>query len=96
MTQKIGVGLLEYAGKIWNTADTLRGAGIKESKWPTYMMPFFARMMLEFQRGGEMMFRDYQNTRFSVAKRQAEALKDKASVTEVHALHRRTINKCQQ
>ena len=47
MTQKIGAGLLEYAGKIWDTADTLRGAGIKESEWPTYMMPFFALMMLE-------------------------------------------------
>lgn len=47
MTQKIGAGLLEYAGKIWDTADTLRGAGIKESEWPNYMMPFFALMMLE-------------------------------------------------
>jgi type I restriction enzyme M protein len=47
MTQKIGAGLLSCADKIWETADTLRGAGIKASEWPSYMMPFFALMMLE-------------------------------------------------
>ncbi len=47
MTQKIGAGLLAHAETIWKTADTLRGAGIKESDWPAYMMPFFALMMLE-------------------------------------------------
>jgi type I restriction enzyme M protein len=47
MTQKIGAGLLSCADKIWETADTLRGAGIKASEWPAYMMPFFALMMLE-------------------------------------------------
>lgn len=47
MTQKIGAGLLSCADKIWETADTLRGAGIKASDWPSYMMPFFALMMLE-------------------------------------------------
>jgi len=39
--------LLSCAEKIWGTADTLRGAGIKASEWPSYMMPFFALMMLE-------------------------------------------------
>lgn len=47
MTQKIGAGLLSCTEKIWDTADTLRGAGIKASEWPAYMMPFFALMMLE-------------------------------------------------
>jgi type I restriction enzyme M protein len=47
MAQKIGAGLLSCADKIWETADTLRGAGIKASEWPAYMMPFFALMMLE-------------------------------------------------
>ncbi|NMM08705.1 MAG: N-6 DNA methylase [Polaromonas sp.] len=47
MTKKIGAGLLSCADKIWETADTLRGAGIKASEWPAYMMPFFALMMLE-------------------------------------------------
>lgn len=47
MTQKIGAALLSCAEKIWATADTLRGAGIKASEWPAYMMPFFALMMLE-------------------------------------------------
>lgn len=39
--------MLACAEKIWETADTLRGAGIKASEWPGYMMPFFALMMLE-------------------------------------------------
>lgn len=39
--------MLSCAEKIWGTADTLRGAGIKASEWPSYMMPFFALMMLE-------------------------------------------------
>lgn len=47
MTQKIGAALLVHANKIWDTADTLRGSGIKASEWPSYMMPFFALMMLE-------------------------------------------------
>ena len=47
MAQKIGAALLEHAETIWKTADTLRGAGIKESTWPSYMMPFFALMLLE-------------------------------------------------
>jgi len=47
MTQKIGAGLLSCADKIWETADTLRGAGIKASDWPAFMMPFFALMLLE-------------------------------------------------
>jgi type I restriction enzyme M protein len=47
MTQKIGAALLDHEAQIWKTADTLRGAGIKESEWPAYMMPFFALMMLE-------------------------------------------------
>lgn len=47
MNQKIGVGLIEHEKAIWSTADTLRGAGIKESDFPSYMMPFFALMMLE-------------------------------------------------
>jgi type I restriction enzyme M protein len=28
MTQKIGAGLMSCADKIWETADTLRGAGV--------------------------------------------------------------------
>jgi len=39
--------ILQYESKIWNTADLLRGSGIKESEWPTYMMPFFALVMIE-------------------------------------------------
>ncbi|KVO60438.1 hypothetical protein WJ78_24440 [Burkholderia ubonensis] len=47
MAQKIGEAFLSYTETIWKTADTLRGAGIKESDFPSYMMPFFALMLLE-------------------------------------------------
>jgi type I restriction enzyme M protein len=47
MAQKIGAALLAHAETIWRTADTLRGAGIKEGDFPSYMMPFFALMLLE-------------------------------------------------
>ena len=47
MTQKIGAALLSCAETIRRAADTLLGAGIKKSDWPSYMMPFFALMMLE-------------------------------------------------
>ena len=39
--------VMRYESDIWNVADDLRGASIKESDWPAYMMPFFALMMLE-------------------------------------------------
>ena len=39
--------IMRYESNIWNAADDLRGASIKESDWPAYMMPFFALMMLE-------------------------------------------------
>jgi type I restriction enzyme M protein len=40
-------GILQYESKIWATADLLRGCGIKESEWPSFMMPFFALIMIE-------------------------------------------------
>jgi len=39
--------ILQYESEIWATADLLRGSGIKESEWPSYMMPFFALIMIE-------------------------------------------------
>jgi type I restriction enzyme M protein len=39
--------ILQYESRIWNTADLLRGSGIKESEWPSFMMPFFALVMIE-------------------------------------------------
>ena len=41
------MNILQYESKIWATADLLRGSGIKESEWPTFMMPFFALAMIE-------------------------------------------------
>ena len=39
--------ILQYESTIWATADLLRGSGIKESEWPSFMMPFFALVMIE-------------------------------------------------
>jgi len=39
--------IMHYESEIWAVADDLRGASIKESDFPSYMMPFFALMMLE-------------------------------------------------
>lgn len=41
------MNILQYEPKIWETADLLRGSGIKESEWPSYMMPFFPLAMIE-------------------------------------------------
>lgn len=41
------MNILQYESKIWATADLLRGSGIKESEWPSFMMPFFALAMIE-------------------------------------------------
>ena len=41
------MNIMQYESKIWSTADLLRGSGIKESEWPSFMMPFFALIMIE-------------------------------------------------
>lgn len=39
--------ILQYESNVWSTADLLIGAGIKQSDFPKYMMPYFAMIMLE-------------------------------------------------
>ena len=41
------MSILKHESDIWATADLLRGAGIKTSDFPKYMMPFFALLMVE-------------------------------------------------
>jgi len=43
MTQNI----MQYESKVWSTADSLIGAGIKQSDFPKFMMPFFALVLVE-------------------------------------------------
>lgn len=46
--QKAGVpDIMDYESRIWSVADLLLSAAIQQSKFPEYMMPFFALMMLE-------------------------------------------------
>ncbi len=39
--------ILKHESDIWKTADLLIGAGIKQSDFPKFMMPFFALIMVE-------------------------------------------------
>lgn len=39
--------ILQYESEIWRTADLLIGAGIKQSDFPKFMMPYFALIMVE-------------------------------------------------
>jgi type I restriction enzyme M protein len=43
----MSINVLQYESKIWDTANLLLGAGIKQSDFPKFMMPFFALIMLE-------------------------------------------------
>ncbi|MEA5070350.1 MAG: N-6 DNA methylase [Petrimonas sp.] len=45
MTQYTNI--MQYESDIWAAADLLIAAGIKQSKFPDYMMPYFAVMLLE-------------------------------------------------
>lgn len=52
--------ILSYESDIWSCADLLIASGIKQSKFPDYMMPFFALIMLEGRMRNEM--RDIEET----------------------------------
>lgn len=41
------ISILQYESDIWSSADSLRSAGLKQSDFPKYMMPFFALRMVE-------------------------------------------------
>lgn len=43
----MNINILKYESEVWKTADLLIGAGIKQSDFPKYMMPFFAHLMVE-------------------------------------------------
>lgn len=46
--------IMHYESEIWSCADLLIASGIKQSKFPDYMMPFFALVMLEGRMKNEM------------------------------------------
>lgn len=52
--------IMLYESEIWSCADLLISSGIKQSKFPDYMMPFFALIMLEGRMRNEI--RDIQET----------------------------------
>lgn len=43
----MSINILKYELDVWRTADLLIGAGIKQSDFPKYMMPYFALLMVE-------------------------------------------------
>ena len=66
--------ILQYESKVWATADLLIGAGIKQSDFPKFMMPFFAMMMVESRilRAYDEIKGDYTTTKDHI-----EAVRDK-------------------
>lgn len=70
--------VLQYESKVWATADLLRGSGIKESEWPSYMMPFFALMMIEsrLMRLKDEFDLEYKNVKIT-KKEKTELIQDK-------------------
>jgi type I restriction enzyme M protein len=69
------LNILQYVPTVWKTADHLRGAGIKESDFPKFMMPFFALMMVESRiiRASDELKPEYQNEIYDLI----EAVKDR-------------------
>jgi type I restriction enzyme M protein len=53
--------ILQHESKVWKTADLLIGAGIKQSDFPKFMMPFFALIMVESRliRHARILERDF-------------------------------------
>lgn len=43
----MSINILKYETDVWRTADLLIGAGVKQSDFPKYMMPYFALLMVE-------------------------------------------------
>jgi len=43
----MSINILKHESDVWKTADLLIGAGIKQSDFPKFMMPFFALLMVE-------------------------------------------------
>jgi len=41
------LNIMQYESRVWSTADSLIGAGIKQSDFPKFMMPFFALVLVE-------------------------------------------------
>ena len=41
------MNILQYESKIWATADLLISTGIKQSDWPSFMMPYLALILVE-------------------------------------------------
>ena len=39
--------ILQYESKVWSTADLLISTGVKQSDWPSFMMPFLALVLVE-------------------------------------------------
>ena len=57
------MNILIYESDIWKTADLLIGAGIKQSDFPKFMMPFFALSMVESRliRESERLEKEFGN-----------------------------------
>lgn len=89
MNQKseANTNVLQYESKIWATADLLRGCGIKESEWPSFMMPFFALVMLESR-----LFRLFDELKEEIGEKKLADIK-KSDLVEMIVDKRQGYNK---
>lgn len=74
----MSINILKYESDIWRTADFLRGAGIKESDFPKFMMPFFALIMVESR-----MLREVQSLEESLGRDNEDEFIEIFTVEEV-------------
>ncbi|MBN8574797.1 MAG: N-6 DNA methylase [Candidatus Kapabacteria bacterium] len=74
----MSINILKYESDIWRTADFLRGAGIKESDFPKFMMPFFALIMVESR-----MLREVQSLEESLGRDNEDEFIEMFTVEEV-------------
>ena len=86
--------IMHYESKIWEVADLLLAAGIKQSDFPAYMMPFFALVMVE----GRMMntIRRVEEENGITAEDDVEAFKllydgEDCGYNEYVVMHRKTL-----
>ena len=74
----MSINILKYESDIWRTADFLRGAGIKESDFPKFMMPFFALIMVESR-----MLREVKNLEETLGRDDEDEFIEMFTVEEV-------------
>ena len=81
--------ILKHESDVWRTADLLIGAGIKQSDFPKYMMPYFALLMVESR-----LIREAQRLEEEIGKDNIDDFVEEfqlAKAREVDAIQRQNV-----